>query len=171
MSREEEEFRRRIADASVETLRRIAASEIVVRSVIAANAANHQTQAAILELDRRWRATSGGDDLLLAPYLKNECADQLRAARREQKRFLELFIADARGCIVAASSRTSDYWQGDEDKWTQCFRGGDGRIFVDEINYDASTQSYVVQISIPIQGQDGATIGVLTASVQAHAGQ
>ena len=167
----EEALRERIAEASVGALRSLAASDVVLRSVSAANTANRETMAEILERDRRWRATAGGEDPLLTPYLKNDCADLLRSARLEHKRFLELFVADARGCIVAASNRTSDYWQGDEDKWTRCFRGGDGRLFVDEINYDDSTQSYVVQVSVPVQGKDGATIGVLTSSVQAHAGR
>ncbi len=36
----------------------------------------------------------------------------------------EVFVMDARGLNVAASDVTSDYWQGDEEKFSETFPKG-----------------------------------------------
>ena len=35
------------------------------------------------------------------------------------------------GALIAATQRTSDYWQGDEAKWQRSFAGGAGSEFID----------------------------------------
>ena len=75
---------------------------------------------------------------------------------------------DAKGCIVCESNKTSDYWQGDEEKWTRSFNEGKGQVFVSEIEYDQSTQSYVIQVSLPVKARAGAAIGAMTVSILAR---
>lgn len=78
--------------------------------------------------------------------------------------FNEAFVTDNQGANVAAYPATSDYWQGDEEKWTESFNGGEGRIFLGPLERDASTDTYAVQISAPLlDGQE--TIGVLVVGV------
>lgn len=38
--------------------------------------------------------------------------------------YSEAFVTDAKGANVAAYPATSDYWQGDEDKFTKAFASG-----------------------------------------------
>ena len=67
-------------------------------------------------------------------------------------------------CNACITDKTSDYWQGDEAKFTKSFTDGAGRIFVDDVNFDDSSQAYVVQASVPVV-KDGKAIGVLVVSI------
>lgn len=161
----ERQFRDRLVQEHADGLRRIAADPVVVSAVIAANGDNLQTQEEIERVDAQWRATQGVEEPLIDKYLNNPCADQLRQEQRAHAEYVELFVMDDKGCIVAESNKTSDYWQGDEPKWLQSYHGGKGRMFADEIEYDESTRAYVVQISLPVFDSQGATIGAITASI------
>ena len=76
----------------------------------------------------------------------------------------EVFVTDNQGANVAAYPATSDYWQGDEEKWTASFNDGDGVVFIGPLEQDESTNSAQVQISVPIFNQQQ-TIGVLVMGV------
>lgn len=43
--------------------------------------------------------------------------------------YAEIFVMDNQGANVAMSDKTSDYWQGDEDKFVRSFAGGEGKVF------------------------------------------
>jgi hypothetical protein len=62
----------------------------------------------------------------------------------------EIIVADNRGYNVAVSSMTSDYWQGDEDKFTKVFNTPAATVFIDKIKYDASSRRFQVQLSAPL---------------------
>jgi len=76
-----------------------------------------------------------------------------------------VFLCDKRGAVVGESPKTSDYWQGDEEKFVECYNRGDGNVFIGDLEFDDSTQSYTVQISIPVK-DDGKTIGVLIVGIR-----
>ena len=77
---------------------------------------------------------------------------------------------DRQGNIVAESNKTSDYWQGDEDKFVKSFADGKGAIFIDKPSFDESIQTYLVQVSIPIFDPDmGGAIGAMTVGVNLEA--
>jgi hypothetical protein len=159
------QFRDHIVKDHLDELRRIAARPAVVRAVQTANTKSWKTQQQIDEMDLHWRQTQGGDAPLIQAYLSNPCADLLRSAKQQNPNYVELFVMDNRGCIVAETDKTSDYWQGDEPKWLNCFNGGKGQVWVSDVEYDQSTRAYVVQVSVPIHNERGVTIGVLTASI------
>jgi hypothetical protein len=159
------EFRERIVQAYLPELRRIAAEPLLVESVAQANESGWQSQQQIAQTDLRWRTTQGASDPLVQKYLMNPCADLLRGKQQNDPAYLELFVMDNRGCIVAESDKTSDYWQGDEPKWNECYNDGNGKVYVGDVDYDQSTRSYVVQMSLPVHDGRGATIGVMTASI------
>jgi hypothetical protein len=76
----------------------------------------------------------------------------------------EVFLTDNQGANVAAYPPTSDYWQGDEEKWSLSFNNGNGVVFVGPLELDASTNKTQVQISAPIV-TNKETIGVLIMGV------
>jgi hypothetical protein len=158
-------FRDRIVQQHLAGLQRIAADPMVVDAVLKANAANHQSQAEIDQTDTQWRETQGIDSPLVSQCLNNPCAKMLKQVQQTHPEYLELFVMDDKGCNVALSNKTSDYWQGDEAKWIESFNHGQGKIFVDDIQYDQSTRAYVVQISLPVFDKQGVTIGAITISV------
>ncbi len=117
----------------------------------------------IKERDKVWMATAGIDEFM-QPLLDNRAADRLKALETSKPYFLELFLMDNQGAIVAMTNKTSDYWQGDEAKFQKSFDEGKGAINIGKEKFDDSAQAYLVQVSIPIM-DGGKAIGALTIGV------
>jgi len=159
------EFRDRIVRTHIDKLRQIAAQPLLVQAVKQANDTGWQTQKQIEQTDLRWRRTKGVGDPLVQQHLENPSADLLRQEQQRNPSYVELFVMDNQGCIVAESDKTSDFWQGDEAKWKECYNDGNGRVYVGDVEYDQSTRLYVIQISVPVYYEHDATIGTMTVSV------
>ncbi len=130
------------------------------------------SQAEIDGLDSTWRAEVGtAATPTISPILENAASDFLRKRVDESEGIItEAFIMDARGLNVAASAVTSDYWQGDEEKFTMTYPQGAGAVHFGEIEFDESSQTYQGQVSVPII--DVATnevVGALTVGLNAEA--
>jgi hypothetical protein len=96
--------------------------------------------------------------------IDSECGAFLKKVQGGAPYYSEIFVTDKLGANVAMTGKTSDYWQGDEPKFIESFKGGSGVVFVSDVAFDKSTQTYVVHVSVPVK--DGATtIGVLVAGV------
>ena len=148
-----------------------AADPALVAAIAAQNAVTGgYDQAKIDALDQEWQASVGtGDNALVSGVLTGPAADALRAkVAASGGKITEAFITDAKGLNVAASDPTSDYWQGDEDKFLKVFPAPDG-AFISEVEMDESTQRYQGQISLTITDPaTGAAIGTLTVGVDAE---
>ncbi|WP_432454541.1 substrate-binding periplasmic protein [Agarivorans sp. QJM3NY_29] len=99
--------------------------------------------------------------------INSELSDYLEEiAANSAGLYLEIIVFDARGVNVGQSQPTSDYWQGDEAKYSQTYLQGNGAMFIDDINYDASTRNFLVQVSLTISSAandnpiGGVTIGI-----------
>ena len=115
----------------------------------------------IQDIDRRWQ--DGEDPNGLATALAgNDCARALQAAMAAQQGYGEAFVTDARGALVCMTRRTSDYWQGDEEKFTRAWAAGKGGVFVSAVENDASTGAELMHISVPVRVDDR-VVGVLVA--------
>jgi hypothetical protein len=128
------------------------------------------TQGDIDSLDQTWRGQVGADDsALIAAVLDTPTADLLRERVTASDGVVtEIFLMDARGLNVAASSVTSDYWQGDEEKFTATFPAGPDAVHISEVEFDESTQSYQAQVSLPMTDPaTGTVIGAITIGVAA----
>jgi hypothetical protein len=146
-----------------------AASPIVVEAVEQANSKGVKSLDEIIELDRKWIDGPGAEEWI-KQFVDNSCARylrQLQAERGGEKGlYAEIFLMDRQGCIVAESEKTSDYWQGDEDKFVKTFAGGGGAVFIDEPVYDESTHSPLIQVSVPVfEPVSGKAIGVMTVGL------
>lgn len=117
----------------------------------------------IKQRDKVWMATPGIDSFMKT-LLNNTAADRLNALEKSQAYFLELFLMDNQGAIVAMTNKTSDYWQGDEAKFQKSFKGGEGAVEIGKEEFDDSAQAYLVQVSIPIM-DGGEAVGALTIGV------
>ena len=76
----------------------------------------------------------------------------------------ELILTDNQGKNIAISKLTSDYWQGDENKFTKIFKQSKDFNF-DSVTYDASTHHFQVQLSFPVLDDNNSHIGVLILGV------
>lgn len=154
-------------------LRAIAQDPALVSAIMAQNEQSAgYDQAKIDALDQQWRAeVDAADKPLINATLGTDASKFLAAAQADSAGlFTEIFATDAKGLNVAQSTITSDYWQGDEDKFTKSFGAGADAVFLGEIEQDESTQTYQSQVSITVTDPaTGAPIGSITAGVDLSA--
>jgi hypothetical protein len=121
------------------------------------------TLVTIQERDAVWRATSDVDDFM-ETLMTSSVAKHMLTLEQSKPYFVEFFLMDNLGANVAMTNKTSDYWQGDEEKFTESFKGGLGSTYMSDVKFDESSQAYLVQVSIPIFDGDKA-IGAMTIGV------
>ena len=122
----------------------------------------HLKMAEIVRRDQAWMA--GKADPLVRQITTGQCADRLRQLTSQSPMYGETFVMDNQGALVCASEKTSDYWQGDEAKWTKSFNEGKGAVFIDRPRLDESTHERLAQISLPIY-DGGKVIGAMTIGI------
>jgi len=156
---------RNTAYARVETARGMAADPALETAVERKNAAG-ESKATILEIDASWIA--GGQAALKAELTGSRCADRLRELIAGDALIVEAILMDRQGALVCASGPTSDYYQGDEPKWQKPVAEGKP-VFVDEPAYDESSDTYAIQLSVPMPGAAGPS-GALTLTLRLAGG-
>jgi hypothetical protein len=146
---------------AIAKINEIAKDPAIVAAIKEQNA--RKMQLADIQLtDKLWMDQK---DTLSATMLKNACSQRLQEiVKAEGGLFSESFAMDQQGANACMSSRTSDYWQGDEPKWQKAFNGGKGATFIDERKYDSSARAVLVQVSVPVMSA-GKVIGTLTVGV------
>lgn len=144
------------------TVQHMALNPVLVRAVRSQNQSS-LTLDRIQSLDASWRESKSLTPFKLS-LQTNQAGSFLKSTVERLQTLNEAFVTDNQGANVAAFPATSDYWQGDEEKWSASFNGGSGRIFMGELELDESTQTYAVQISAPVLDR-GETIGVLVVGV------
>jgi hypothetical protein len=72
---------------------------------------------------------------------------------------------DRQGALVCASEKTSDYWQGDEEKFTRSYNAGAGATFIGPSELDSSSGERLVQISVPVRSGTS-VIGAMTIGIR-----
>lgn len=145
-------------------------------AVIAALKAQNEKHAALTAaeieaLDQKWRAeVEASDRPMITEVTGNDLSKLLQEKQAgSEGAIAELFIMDNKGLNVGQSDVTSDYWQGDEDKFSKSFGAGKGSIFVDEVEKDESTQALQSQASVTISDETGTPIGAITIGVNMDA--
>lgn len=113
--------------------------------------------------DQVWMKTTGIDDFMKT-LLNNTAARELKKLEASKPYFTEVFLMDNQGANVAMTNKTSDYWQGDEEKFTQSFNAGNGGIDIGKVKFDKSSQAYLVQVSVPVM-DGGKAIGAITIGI------
>ena len=135
----------------------------IIRAVEAQNNQN-LTLAEIKDRDQMWIDANGGSNSLIREITRNDIARYLQRRVENNTAIDEVFITDNQGANVAAFPPTSDYWQGDEGKFTSSYNEGQGQVFIGPLEHDASTNKTQVQISAPVISNNE-TIGVLIMGV------
>ena len=146
----------------VRTVQHMALNPVLIQAVRRQNSEGLDINN-IKQRDDEWKAAEN-----LTPFkrsLQENNAGKLLKRYVKRNRFLnEAFLTDNQGANVAAFPATSDYWQGDEDKWTESFNDGEGKIYLGPVERDESTNTVAIQVSAPLFHQ-GKTIGVLVVGV------
>lgn len=148
--------------AKMRTVQHMALNPVLIEAVRRQNAEKLAINS-IKERDDDWKATKS-----LTPFKRslqdNSAGKLLKRYVSRNPSLNEAFLTDNQGANVAAFPATSDYWQGDEEKWTGSFNDGTGQMFLGPLERDDSTNTVAVQVSAPLFHQ-GETIGVLVVGV------
>lgn len=137
---------------------------LIVKAVMEQNAKSLSLDT-IKKTDDEWKATKD-----LTPFKislqKTPVGNFLKRKMELNKSiYSEAFLTDNQGANVTAFPATSDYWQGDESKWTESFNNGDGKVYIGDVELDESSGSYATQVSVPVN-KNGKTIGVLVIGIK-----
>jgi len=138
---------------------------VLVSSLEAANHREAYAQDEIAELDQEWIHAGPEGTPFMNELLSGDASLALADHQKTHPEWRELFLIDRTGCLTAASQRTSDFWQGDEAKWSKVFVDAPGVPYVDDIAFDRSTQAYIYHYSMPVFDADDDLIGVLVIGV------
>ncbi len=145
----------------------------IVDAVIARNGETAAlSEAEIVDLDNQWRSEVGGASTpIIDSVIGNGASEFLRQHVAELGGLItEIFVMDSRGLNVASSGVTSDYWQGDEDKFQQTHGVGPEAFHVGEVEFDESAQTYQGQVSYTLRDPaSGEAIGAVTVGLNAEA--
>ncbi len=157
-----EEAPQKIVDLANNSLAPAGSDAVIVDAVKAENAKG-KTLESIKEIDEQWKNTPGVTPTM-KELMENGCAKRLKEFFAGKDFFAEAFVMDDKGANVCMTVKTSDYWQGDEAKFQKSFADGKGAVFVDEVEFDDSSQAYLVQVSVPVMDGDKA-IGAITFGI------
>jgi len=135
-----------------------AASAPVVNAVVEQN-----RKGPIAGLDNaKWKITRRRDPVVTA-FQTNPAGQFLKAKVEETKGAIsEAFLSGARGEKAAFVEKTTSYIHKGAPKFDVPFTTG--RTWQGEAEFDESSQTYAIQISVPVIG-DGKPIGVLVVGV------
>lgn len=151
-----------------ETIRHWISDPVIIEAVKAQNA-NHLllTSSDIEGLDREWvKQINNTYRPMLDASLETPLSRFLKAKEEEAGGAItELIVMDAYGLNVGESEPTSDYWQGDEDKFTRTFPRGPRAVFVDAPRMDESTHLMQSQVSLTLVDEHGHPIGAITIGI------
>jgi len=142
-----------------ETLIPHCTNPVFVSSVAAQNAKGVSLQG-IQEVDTQW--IEAEDELAIHKELmSNACAQEIGKIAKEHSAVGETFVMDNQGANVGQNELTSDYWQGDEPKWQDSFKDGQGAVALSKPKLDKSTGEVDQKVSLPIIDDNGNVIGVV----------
>jgi len=157
-----------VSPALIEEMRSFINTEIVQVSVAAQNQRlTAMAQDKIDALDNQWKAEREATDKpLIAATLSNPLSVYLaRIQGKSLGLYAEIFVMDQNGLNVGQSSVTSDFWQGDEDKFQKTYQVSDDAMFVDAAEWDDEAKIWRNQVSFTLLDASKKKIGAVTVEI------
>jgi signal transduction histidine kinase/CheY-like chemotaxis protein/HAMP domain-containing protein len=109
----------------------------------------------IADLESQW-ATLDVTDTPLRKIMESPLAETFKSFNSIEDSFGEIFATDVSGRLVAATNKTTDYWQADEDWWRRAYDDGNGRLHISRVGFDESSGIYSTDICVPVKAtRDG----------------
>lgn len=147
----------------------IAADASILEAVQAGNRsyeklADDAAIARIEKLDSVWNTPAA--EGALREILSSKASVSLRRRHDLDPRILRITVTDAKGAVVAASHKTLDYYQADEEYWKNIYAEGRGSISLTDVLYDEATKTNYIGVGIPVlEATSGQFIGTVDALV------
>jgi hypothetical protein len=117
----------------------------------------------IKAIDTAWISYDGINRFMM-DMISNDCALELWNFQIDHSYILEIFAMDNQGTNAGQTNKTSDYWQGDEAKFTESYNNGTGAVYYDDPEYDESVDELIIQISVPVM-TGGRAVGAITFGI------
>ncbi|MFH1778312.1 MAG: ATP-binding protein [Candidatus Omnitrophota bacterium] len=154
-----------IIDKEVNVLETHAASHFWKSAVIEKNQEysarqKEAVQKLLLDTDKQW-AQAKENSRLIKEYLNTPLSLRLKKLVEVDKDIKEIFVTDNCGGLVAASGKTSDFYQADETWWQEVFYQDD--VFIGDIEFDESSKAWSLPIAVPVKDDQGKFIGICKA--------
>jgi predicted metallopeptidase len=146
-----------------EKLLPLTTNETFVKETVAQNA-KRAPLAEIKKIDKAW--IEAEDELPIhVEKTTNSCAKAIKRVIAVNSVLVEVFVMDDQGAVVGENQLTSDYWQGDEAKWTGSYASGNGGVDVGKAKFDRSANANLQQVSLPVIDAEGKVVGAVTFGV------
>lgn len=148
----------------------LAGDPVLVETVQQANqayagAAEDAIAARISRTEKEWNTPAA--EAQVRDVLSNRASKLLAAWRNRDRRFLRLTLTDRQGAVVAATHKTLDYYQADEDFWQAIYAQGRGAVNITDVLYDDVTKSYYLGLGVPVMDEASNTFtGALDALIE-----
>lgn len=115
---------------------------------------------ALIDKDASWRSCPADTGIVKETIFNGEELG-MQDILGVRKAVAEIFMTDMHGAVVAASAKTTDFFQADEEWWQLAYNGGAGGVYLSDVEYDSSSGKYVIVIAVPIKGRASGVVGVL----------
>lgn len=119
----------------------------------------------LLLLDQTW-TSAVGENLLIQSTVNNHAANELRELQDISPEHIELYLTNRFGATIAATHRISDFYQADEDWWKAAYNAGNGAIYIGQPEFDESSQTYAIDLAVPVRFDDGPVVGILQSTLK-----
>ncbi|MEK7950321.1 SpoIIE family protein phosphatase [Luteolibacter soli] len=116
------------------------------------------TKEEIAAIEKRWPKLSV-DDPLLHGVLENPGSESLNRYVKSHPQAAEILVTEATGRVVAATRKTTDYDQSDEEWWTIGRNLKEGGMWTEVLHFDASARVFSLDLVMPLH-RDGQFVGV-----------
>jgi GAF domain-containing protein/HAMP domain-containing protein len=164
-----------VLSEQLSVLRGIALTEKVIVGAATQSVKRGDDPAAIeaqLEaLDEEWAAAI--DENPLIQNVVNPRVNPLTAQLVEYQRIFpeheEIFLTDVYGGVIAATGRTADYYQADEEWWQAAYAEGTGAFYVGQSVFDRSAGYVALEFAIPIRAPSDEIVGIVHSTYRVDA--
>jgi GAF domain-containing protein/HAMP domain-containing protein len=155
---------------SKNTMESLVLNETLQDYLKATNVKSTSDPAYLAILDKQWIAAKDETYPLIKTALNNQTADELREYQGRFPEFVEIFLTNKFGGNIASTSRTSDYYQADEDWWQAAWNNGMGGFYISLPQFDESTGLYAIDLALPVYAEPSSEIiGILRATINVTA--
>ena len=125
----------------------------VLDAVAAANRASAGASDAVFQekvnqIEKIWNTAAV--EAMVKQMLGSEAARMMRSQVAADRRLLRITLTDGRGAAIAATHKTLDYYQADEEFWQKIHAQGRGALNLTDILYDEVTKANYIGIGVPV---------------------
>ena len=125
----------------------------VLDAVTAANRASAGASDAVFQekvnqIEKIWNTPAV--EPMVRQMLGSEAARMMRSQVAADRRLLRITLTDGRGAAIAATHKTLDYYQADEEFWQKIHAQGRGALNLTDILYDEVTKANYIGIGVPV---------------------